>query len=113
GKSPPVCATQDMVKLHRVAALLLFVLLASTAFALSADIQITASDSPDPVMPDGNITYTVNVTNAGPDPATSVSMSVLLNNTLTFQSITVPAGWSCPAVPVGSGSGFTCTAAAM
>jgi len=76
-----------------------------------ADMQITASDSPDPVAPDGNITYTVNVTNAGPDATTNATMSVILNNTLLWQSMTVPAGWSCPSLSVGHGASFTCTAA--
>ena len=84
----------------------------STSYvAPHADMQITASDSPDPVAPDGNITYTVNVTNAGPDATTNASMSVILNNTLLWQSMTVPAGWSCPALAVGHGASFTCTAA--
>jgi uncharacterized repeat protein (TIGR01451 family) len=76
-----------------------------------ADMQITASDSPDPVAPDGNITYTVNVTNAGPDATTNAHMNVILNNTLLWQSMSVPAGWSCPALAVGHGATFTCTAA--
>jgi len=78
-----------------------------------ADIQVTATDSPDPVAPDGNITYTVNVTNAGPDAAANTTMSVVLNNTLTYQSITIPAGWTCPALSVGQGSGFTCSIPSM
>jgi uncharacterized repeat protein (TIGR01451 family) len=78
-----------------------------------ADIQITATDSPDPVAPDGNITYTVTVTNAGPDATTNTGMSVLLNNTLLYQSITIPAGWTCPALVVGQGAGFTCHAATL
>ncbi|MBV9070738.1 MAG: IPTL-CTERM sorting domain-containing protein [Acidobacteria bacterium] len=86
----------------------------STSYvAPHADMQVTATDAPDPVAPDGNITYTVNVTNAGPDATTNAAMSVFGNNTLLFQSITVPAGWTCPAVPVGNGGGFTCHAATM
>ncbi|MGA8810230.1 MAG: DUF11 domain-containing protein, partial [Thermoanaerobaculia bacterium] len=86
----------------------------STAYVtLHADIQITATDSPDPVGPDGNITYTVTVTNAGPDAAANTTMSVVLNNTLTYQSISIPAGWSCPSLTVGQGSGFTCTIPSM
>jgi uncharacterized repeat protein (TIGR01451 family) len=77
------------------------------------DMAITATDSPDPVNPDGNITYTINVLNNGPDPATTAHFSVILNGTLLFQSMTVPAGWSCPAIPVGSGASFTCTAATL
>jgi uncharacterized repeat protein (TIGR01451 family) len=78
-----------------------------------SDMSITASDSPDPVAPDGNITYTVTVTNGGPDAATNASMSVVLNNTLLWQSMTVPAGWSCPPLAVGHGASFTCTAATL
>src|SRR4051812_40766784 len=84
----------------------------STSYvAPHADMQITASDSPDPVAPDGNITYTVTVTNAGPDATTNAHMNVVLNNTLLWQSMTVPAGWSCPSLAVGYGASFTCTAA--
>src|SRR4051812_24745236 len=86
----------------------------STTYATPhADMQITASDSPDPVAPNGNITYTVNVTNAGPDAAANVTMNVILNNTLRYQSITVPASWSCPALVAGHGATFTCTAATL
>lgn len=86
----------------------------TTAYdAPSVDMQVTASDSPDPVAPDGNITYTVSVTNAGPDTATNAVMTVVLNNTLRFQSITVPAGWSCPSLSVGHGASFSCTAASL
>jgi uncharacterized repeat protein (TIGR01451 family) len=77
--------------------------------APKSDIQVTASDSPDPVAPDGNITYTVNVTNAGPDAAANAVLSVVLNNTLLWQSMTVPAGWSCPSLSVGHGASFSCT----
>src|SRR5947199_270787 len=82
------------------------------SFAIvGADVGVTASDSPDPVAPDGNITYTVHVTNAGPDATTNAHMSVVLNNTLLWQSMTVPAGWTCPSLAVGHGASFTCTAA--
>jgi uncharacterized repeat protein (TIGR01451 family) len=78
-----------------------------------ADISVVATDSPDPVAPDGNITYTVTVANAGPDTATTLNFNVVMNNTLRFQSMVVPAGWSCPSLPVGYGASFTCTAASM
>jgi uncharacterized repeat protein (TIGR01451 family) len=81
--------------------------------APNVDLAITASDSPDPVFPDGNITYTVTVTNNGPDAAQNATMNVPLNNTLLFQSVTTPAGWNCPTPPVNSGASFTCTAATL
>jgi uncharacterized repeat protein (TIGR01451 family) len=39
--------------------------------APAADVAVTAADSPDPVRSGGQVTYTVTVTNNGPDPATS------------------------------------------
>jgi uncharacterized repeat protein (TIGR01451 family) len=40
-----------------------------------ADLSLTKSDSPDPVLEDGVLTYTLEVENAGPDPATNVVVS--------------------------------------
>jgi uncharacterized repeat protein (TIGR01451 family) len=40
-----------------------------------ADLSLTKSDSPDPVVEDGVLTYTLKVENAGPDPATNVVVS--------------------------------------
>jgi uncharacterized repeat protein (TIGR01451 family) len=82
----------------------------STAYvAPDADMQITASDAPDPVAPDGNITYTVNVTNAGPDTAVNARMNVGSNGSLLYQSSVIPAGWNCGTLTVGSGAPITCT----
>jgi uncharacterized repeat protein (TIGR01451 family) len=38
----------------------------------SADLSLTKSDSPDPVVTGGALTYSIQVTNAGPDAATNV-----------------------------------------
>jgi uncharacterized repeat protein (TIGR01451 family) len=40
-----------------------------------ADLSLTKSDSPDPVAEDALLTYTLEVENAGPDPATNVLVS--------------------------------------
>jgi uncharacterized repeat protein (TIGR01451 family) len=73
------------------------------------DLSLTVSDSPDPVGPDQTITYTVPVTNSGPDTATSVNFNVYNNGTLQFQSVNEPAGWSCTKPAVGGNPTFTCT----
>ena len=76
------------------------------------DLSLTATDSPDPVFPDGTIKYTVDLTNSGPDSASSVNFNVVPNASLAFQSVTVPAGWSC--VPPSAGAlnaTFTCSRA--
>jgi uncharacterized repeat protein (TIGR01451 family) len=73
------------------------------------DLSLTVTDSPDPVFPDGNITYTIPVTNAGPDNATSVNFNVFNNGTLQFQSASAPPGWNCVLPAVGGNPTFTCT----
>src|SRR3954452_168914 len=74
---------------------------------------VTSSDSPDPVAPDGNITYNVHVTNAGPATATTAHLNVIMKGTLLWQSMTVPAGWSGPSLSVVFGASFTCAAATL
>ncbi|HEX7150879.1 MAG TPA: IPTL-CTERM sorting domain-containing protein [Thermoanaerobaculia bacterium] len=73
----------------------------------------SATDSPDPVTPDGNITYTVGVNNAGPDTATNLTFSVINSQGLQFQSVTPPAGWTCAAPAVGGSANFSCTKASL
>lgn len=77
------------------------------------DIAISAVDSPDPVGPDQNITYSVMLSNAGPDTATNVNFNVFNNNSLRFQSNTAPAGFSCTLPAVGAAPIYTCTAATL
>jgi uncharacterized repeat protein (TIGR01451 family) len=74
-----------------------------------ANLSITASDSPDPVGPDADITYTVTVANGGPDSA-AATLNVPMNGTLKFTSIAVPAGFTCTGVPAaGASASFSCT----
>jgi uncharacterized repeat protein (TIGR01451 family) len=73
------------------------------------DLSLTVADSPDPVFPDGTITYTIPVTNAGPDTATAVNFNSFNNGSLQFQSATVPPGWNCTLPAVNSTATFTCT----
>lgn len=75
------------------------------------DLSVAVADSPDPVFPDQNITYTVDVANGGPDTATSVNVGVFNNGSLRFQSATVPSGWNCTLPAVGSTPTFNCTRA--
>jgi uncharacterized repeat protein (TIGR01451 family) len=77
-----------------------------------ADISLTKSDSPDPVSPGGNITYTLTANNAGPS-----SPFVTLDDTLpagtTFVSLSSPADWSCVTPNVGASGTVTCTRGAF
>lgn len=78
-----------------------------------ADVALTVTDSPDPVTPDNNITYTVHVTNAGPDTATNTNVNTYNAQGLQFQSATVPGGWTCNLPAVGGAMQFTCSNASF
>jgi uncharacterized repeat protein (TIGR01451 family) len=100
-------ATHDTNNNNNVAAV------QTTYDAPSVDMAITASDSPDPVAPNGNITYTVQVTNNGPDAAQNAAMSTFGSGVLRFQSVTAPAGWTCSAPAVGASANFDCHAVTL
>ena len=74
-----------------------------------ADMGVSVTDSPDPVAPDGTLTFTATVTNAGPDAAPNASFSVYNNGSLRFQSLSVPAGWNCTPPAVEATPTFSCT----
>lgn len=56
------------------------------------DLAITKVDSTDPVRAGRNLTYTITVTNNGPNPATGVTVNDTLPNGLTARSVTASQG---------------------
>jgi len=54
--------------------------------AAQADLEISKADSPDPVTVGDNLTYTITVTNGGPDAATNVVVTDTLPSGVTFVS---------------------------
>jgi uncharacterized repeat protein (TIGR01451 family) len=79
------------------------------ATATQADLVTTNSASPTSVAAGSNITYTQTVTNNGPAAATTTSFTQTTPPNTNFQSITPPAGWTCPTVPPVGGTGtITC-----
>ena len=59
-----------------------------------ADLSITKMDSPDPVGVGSELTYTLDVSNGGPDTATSVEVTDTLPPGVEFIAATGP-GWAC------------------
>ena len=59
-----------------------------------ADVSVTQSDSPDPVTVGGNVTYTITLTNNGPDSATDVELTDVLPSSVALVSAT-PSTGSC------------------
>jgi uncharacterized repeat protein (TIGR01451 family) len=87
--------------------------------ANTADVAITVSDSPDPVVPGESIRYTQTVTNNGVIPAQNVTVTFPTPPNTTYSYIDFPAGWSCstwpaPGTPTpGSAGTVTCTKATL
>jgi uncharacterized repeat protein (TIGR01451 family) len=79
----------------------------------SADLQITNTASPVPVQANSTITYTQKVTNAGPSTASNASITETTPANTTFNSITVPSGWSCTTPASGSTGTISCTNASF
>lgn len=78
------------------------------AATLTADLGVTKS-APDALPADSDVTYTITVTNGGPDTATSATLNDPLQGNLTFVSLSQPAGWSCNSLTPGSGGTLTCS----
>jgi len=87
-------------------ALFLLLMFAGNAMAQSADQQVVSvTDSPDPVVPGQNITYTITMRNNGPDPAVNGGLNVNLGGQLSHVSNVPPAGFACFVL----GSNMSCT----
>ena len=69
----------------------------------NADLAVTKTDTPDPVIAGQNITYTINYTNNGPDPAANVTVTDATPPGTTFVSAQVVrgTGWSISSPAVG------------
>ncbi len=65
----------------------------------TANLSITKTDSPDPVIVGQPLTYTVTATNNGPGPANEVTIQDALPAGVTVNSITPNVGGSC--TPIG------------
>ncbi len=78
----------------------------------TADLAVTKVDDPDPVLDGGQITYTIVVTNGGPNDAQGVQMIDSFPPGATFVSLDEPAGWTCD-TPTPASHSVACTAATV
>jgi uncharacterized repeat protein (TIGR01451 family) len=75
-----------------------------------ADLSVTKSDSPDPVVAGTNLTYMINVHNGGPSTAMNVVVEDALSAGVSIVSVTPTAPGSCNAgVPGNALLPTTCT----
>ena len=79
------------------------------AFPPSADVSVTATGGPTlPVQTGGLFSYTVTVSNAGPDDAASVTVSIPALGSLRFNAVAPPAGSSCTTPAPGTSGAISC-----
>jgi uncharacterized repeat protein (TIGR01451 family) len=57
-----------------------------------ADLAVSLSDAPDPMLLGNNLVYSMAVTNRGPDAATGVALTSQLSGSVTFVSATLSQG---------------------
>src|SRR5438552_11199078 len=88
---------------------LLFSFLLPAANAQEADLGVTKT-GPDSAAAGSNVTYTIEVTNAGPDSADNATLNDPLPAGMTFVSRgPSPAGWTCTDPGVGNNGSVNCT----
>lgn len=81
--------------------------------APTVDLEITLSDTPDPLAPGATLTYTLTVNQHGPAAAADVVVSDVLPAGTTFVSLTAPAGWSTTTPAVGAAGNVEATIASL
>lgn len=93
----------------------LFLLVAGTTlYGQSASLSVSITATPNPVGPNTDITYTINVGNEGPAPSDNAQLLFTAPPTTGFQSFTTPAGWSCNPPSIGTtNTVITCSMASF
>jgi len=79
------------------------------ALATQADLVTTNTAVPSSVPAGNNVTYTQTVTNNGPAAATTATFTQTTPPNTNFQSMTLPAGWTCTPLTAGTAGTITCT----
>ena len=73
------------------------------------DLAIGKTAAPDPVPAGSNVTFTITITNNGPNAAINASWTDVLPSPLTFVSLSPQAGWTCSTPSVGNNGTVSCT----
>jgi uncharacterized repeat protein (TIGR01451 family) len=81
----------------------------TTTVITSADLGVTKADAPDPVAPNGILTYTVDITNNGPGVPAAVQLNDAVPANTTFLDGTPDPDYTCVTPPPGGTGTITCT----
>jgi uncharacterized repeat protein (TIGR01451 family) len=76
-----------------------------TVSSVSADLAVFKTGFPDPAFTGKTLTYTINVINNGPDPASNVELSDPLPPNTTLFSVPTTSRGFCQPTPVVGGTG--------
>ena len=82
------------------------------AIAAPADLAVTKT-GPATATAGTVISYTITVTNNGPNPAINATLTDATPAGTTFVSLSSPGGWSCTTPPVNGTGTVTCTEGSM
>jgi uncharacterized repeat protein (TIGR01451 family) len=74
-----------------------------------SDLGVIKSANVDQALPDTNITYTITVSNQGPNAASNATLTDPLPAQVTFVSLSSPGGWLCTTPTVGTNGTVSCT----
>lgn len=78
-----------------------------------ANLVTTVTADSTTVLSGRNLTYTITVTNKGPDDAAGLLLADVIPANTVFQAVTAPAGWSCTAPGAGSAGQIGCSASSL
>lgn len=87
---------------------------ATTIPVMLADLAASKS-GPASAIPDSDVTYTIGISNNGPDAAANATLTDTLPGAMTFVSLTQTSGpaFSCTTPAVGAGGTIICTAGSL
>jgi uncharacterized repeat protein (TIGR01451 family) len=77
-----------------------------TNIDVQADLAVTKTDSPDPVVAGTNLTYTINFVNNGPSASgATITDATPAGTTFVSASVVTGTGWGAPTTPAIGGTG--------
>ena len=79
----------------------------------SADLSVSMTAAPDPVVAGDALAYTITLTNAGPNAADAAAWTDALPAGTRFASLSGAAGWTCTTPAVGAAGTVSCNQAAF
>ena len=85
----------------------------TTLVKSGANLALTASGSPEPVVAGTNLTYTIQIQNLGPLDADNVVLQDVLPTGTTFVSLASPGGWGSVTPSVGANGTVTVSTASL